>query len=212
MKLYFNPVSSYSQKALIAFYEKNVKFEPMIVNLMEAHGRADYEKVYPMGKVPYLVPDKGENVPESTSIIEYLERHVPAGPKLIPADPELAAQVRTWDRFFDCYVNEPMQKIFFDGMRPSGKNDPVGVAEARARLDKAYAILDQHIANKTWAVGKDFSMADCAAAPPLGYARMVHPFEKWKNVVGYFNRLAERPSYARAIKEAEPILAAMTKK
>ena len=31
MKLYFHPVSSYSQKALIAFYEKGVSFEPEVV-------------------------------------------------------------------------------------------------------------------------------------------------------------------------------------
>jgi glutathione S-transferase len=210
MKLYYNPVSSYSQKALIAFYEKNAKFEPVVVNLMDAAGRAEYEKVYPMGKVPYLkVEDKGRAVPESTSIIEYIERHSPGGTKLIPDDPDAALEVRTWDRFFDCYVNDPMQKIFFDGMRPAGKNDPVGVQEARSRLDKAYAILEPHLANKTWAVGKDFTMADCAAAPPLGYARMVHPFEKFKNVTAYMNRLTERPSFQRALKEAEPILAAM---
>src|SRR5688572_33057457 len=181
MKLYYNPVSSYSQKVTMAFAEKNAPFEPVIVNLMDPQGRADYLKIYPIGKVPFLkVDEKNLDVFESSSIIEYIDRHCPGGTKLIPDDPDLARQVRMKDRFFDCYVNDPMQKIFFDGMRPPGKNDEFGVNEARQRLDAAYTILDRELTG-TWAVGSEFSMADCAAAPPLAYAKMVHPFDKYKN-------------------------------
>jgi glutathione S-transferase len=49
-------------------------------------------------------------------------------------------------------------------------------------------------------------MADCAAAPALGYCRMVYPFTKHKNIMAYMNRLAERPSFQRVLKEAEPYL------
>ena len=31
MKLYYNPISTYSQKTLLAFYEKGLEFEPNIV-------------------------------------------------------------------------------------------------------------------------------------------------------------------------------------
>jgi glutathione S-transferase len=209
MKLFFNPVSSYSQKALMAFYEKNVTFEPVVVNLMDPQGRADYLKVYPIGKIPFLkVDEKNLDIFESSSIIEYLEHNFSTGTKLIPSDPDLARQVRMRDRFFDCYVNDPMQKIFFDRMRPAGKNDEFGVAEAKGRLDAAYAMLDKSLTG-TWAVGNDFTMADCAAAPPLAYAKMVHPFDSYKNVVAYVNRLMERPSFQRCLKDAAPILAQM---
>lgn len=33
MTLYYDPVSAYSQKTLMAFYEKGVAFEPSIVDL-----------------------------------------------------------------------------------------------------------------------------------------------------------------------------------
>jgi len=75
MKLYYHPLSTYSQKVLIACYEKNVTFEPIKVDLMSAEGREAYEAIYPIGKIPLLNPTDDHMVPESTIIIEYLEGH-----------------------------------------------------------------------------------------------------------------------------------------
>jgi glutathione S-transferase len=48
-------------------------------------------------------------------------------------------------------------------------------------------------------------MADCAAAPSLFYVDQVMPFgDSHKNAAAYLNRLKERPSFARALKEAQP--------
>ena len=55
------------------------------------------------------------------------------------------------------------------------------------------------------AVGGAFSMADCSAAPALFYAELAMPFRTThKNTAAYLDRLMARPSYARALKEAEP--------
>jgi glutathione S-transferase len=56
-----------------------------------------------------------------------------------------------------------------------------------------------------WAVGEEFGLADCAAAPSLFYGSMVVPFgETSKNLSAYFERLKARPSFARVMQEAEP--------
>ena len=60
-------------------------------------------------------------------------------------------------------------------------------------------------------MGELFSMADCAAAPALGYCRMVYPIAAHENITAYFNRLAQRPSFQRVLKEAEPYLKAFKK-
>jgi glutathione S-transferase len=213
MKLYFNPVSSYSQKVLVALYEKGCAFEPVIVNLMDPKEIESYKKIYPVVKIPFVrIEDKSLDLAESSVIIEYLDRHFPGGTKLIPDDPELALQVRMQDRFFDLYINDAVTKILFDGFRPQGMNDAFGVQQARNRLDLMYAMFDQQMANRKWAVGETFSMADCAASPALFYARMLHPFEAYPNVTAYFNRLMERPTYQRVVKEAEPFLAMLARK
>jgi glutathione S-transferase-like protein len=65
MEFYYNPLSTYSQKALIAFHEKGVKFEPKIVNLIDPGSRAEFEQIYPIGKLPYFKPSADYAVPES---------------------------------------------------------------------------------------------------------------------------------------------------
>jgi glutathione S-transferase len=102
----------------------------------------------------------------------------------------------------------PLQKIVTDNLRPAGMNDPHGVQQARDLLQTAYDLIEQDIAGRTWAMGDAFSMADCAAAPALFYADKVLPFaETHKNTTAYFGRLMERPSYARAVQEAQPYFA-----
>jgi glutathione S-transferase len=129
-------------------------------------------------------------VPESSIIIEYLAQHYPGRTQLVPADGELARQTRMRDRFYDLYVNVPMQKVVTDRLRPPGRNDLHGVEESKALLQTACGLVDEEMATKTWAMGDKFSMADCAAAPSLFYANMVMAFgDTYKNAAAYLGRL-----------------------
>src|SRR5262252_5379474 len=119
MKLYYFPLSPYSQKALIALEEKGVPCDRELVNLGDAAARAAYDKVNRFGKVPFLRDEARDwSVPESSIIMEYVEQHVSGGTQLIPSDPDQARQARFHDRVFDLYITEQALKIFFDGRRP----------------------------------------------------------------------------------------------
>ncbi|HVO14007.1 MAG TPA: glutathione S-transferase family protein, partial [Alphaproteobacteria bacterium] len=168
--------------------------------------RTAFKALWPVGKFPLLRDDaRDRTVPESTVIIEYLDAHYPGRTKLIPADPGRARQVRLVDRFIDLHIHLQMQKVMGDRLRPADKKDPYGVDEARAQIATALGVLDRDMAGKTWAMGDEFTLADCAAAPALFYANMVQPFgDSHENVAAYLQRLMKRPSYARALKEAEP--------
>ena len=208
LKLYFHPLSSFCQKVLIALYENATPFEPHLVDLGNEASRAAFLQIWPIGKFPVLRDEaKDRMIPESSIIIEYLAQHYPGKSQLVPADADLARQTRMRDRFFDLYVNVPMQKIVGDRLRPPGKADPFGVEEAKKQLQTALSMIEEDIATKTWAMGEAFGMADCAAGPALFYANMVMPFgETYKHTTAYLSRLTKRPSHARALKEAEPYL------
>jgi glutathione S-transferase len=110
-----------------------------------------------------------------------------------------------WDRFFDHYVQEPMQKIVTDRLRPAGKNDVYGVEQAKAQLREAYEVIERELAAKSWMMDAAFTLADCAAAPALFYANTVVPFgEEHRKLSAYLGRLMARPSFARVLEEAEP--------
>ncbi len=206
LKLYFHPLSSFCQKALVALYENDTPFAPEIVDLGNEAAFAEYKKIWPIGKIPVLRDEaRDRTIPEATIIVEYLSEHFPGRTELVPADADLAWQTRLRDRFFDLYVNVPMQKIVTDKLRPEGNNDPFGVEQAKALLATALGMVDREMEAKTWAMGDAFSMADCAAAPSLFYANELAPFAGvHRHLAAYFERLMERPSFARAVAEAKP--------
>ena len=207
LTLHYHPLSSFCQKALIAFYERGVPFEGKIVDLSDAAQRAALEALWPIGKFPVLRDDeRGVTVPEASLIIEYLDRARPGRAPMIPTDLDAALQVRLWDRFFDNYIHLPMQKIVGDNLRAEGSRDPAGIAEAKAQIAKSWAILDAHLAltDNEWVMGDNFTLADCAAAPAIFYANVVQPIDGLERVADYFGRLLDRASFARCIEEAKP--------
>ncbi len=205
LQLYAHPFSSYCQKVLTALYENQTPF--MWREL--AFGSGDeitttFAELWPIQRMPLLV-DGARTVVESSVIIEYLGLYHPGPVSLMPADAKAALEVRRMDRVFDNYIMTPMQRIVFDYIRPEGDRDPYGVGEARALLDRAYAWLDGALAQRVWATGEEFTLADCAAGPSLFYADWVHPIAaEHANLRGYRQRLLERPSFARAVDEARP--------
>ncbi len=208
LTLYYHPLSSFCHKALIALYENATPFTGHIVDLGNAASAAEFKAIWPIGKFPVLRDAaKDRMVPESSIIIEYLDQHYPGATRFLPDDPELARQTRFRDRFYDLHIHVPMQKIVTDRIRPAGKNDPHGVDDARKTLNTALGIVDRAMADNTWAIGAIFTMADCAAGPPLFYANMIAPLAgTYPNADRYLKRLMERPSYARALEEARPYL------
>jgi glutathione S-transferase len=208
LKLYQHPLASFCHKVLIALYENATPFESIVVDFGDPRSKQDLLSAWPVGKIPVL-HDEARNrvVPETSIIIEYLTEHHPGPIALLPKDPEQRLQARLWDRFFDCYVQFPLQKIVGDRIRPEGARDPHGVDEAKAALVTAYDMIERQLQSGSgpWIVGDAFTIAECAAGPALFYAHTLVPFAtEQQRLHAYFERLLERPSFARVLVEARP--------
>ena len=206
LTLFIHPLASFCHKALIALYENGTPFETTIVDFADPGSAAALLEQWPVGKIPILHDGStGRIIPETSIIIDYLQQHYPGPVRLLPDDPERLLQARLWDRFFDLYVSVPMQKIVTDAIRPVGSSDPHGVAEAKAMLDVSYRMIETALAEQPWAVGPEFTMADCSALPALFFASIVHPFDDDQHqLAAYFERLLARPSVTRVLGEAQP--------
>ena len=78
LKLYFHPLTSFCWKVLIALYENDTPFEPHIVDLGGERSSTEFKRIWPIGKFPVLRDDANDRtVPESSIIIEYLDRNYP---------------------------------------------------------------------------------------------------------------------------------------
>ncbi len=206
LTLYLHPLASFCHKVLIALYENQVPFRPVTVDFADPASTEEVFAHWPVGKIPVL-HDGGRDcfLAETSIIIEYLQDRFGGPVRLLPDDGEARLDARLWDRFFDLYVSQPMQKIVTDRIRPEGSQDPFGVDEARGKLDTAYAMIERRMADRPWACGADFTIADCAAAPGLFFASIVHPFAvDQESLAAYLQRLLARPSMQRVLAEARP--------
>ncbi|CAN5268619.1 glutathione S-transferase family protein [soil metagenome] len=203
LALYAHPFSSYCWKAIIALYENGTAFSFNAVDLGNAASAAELERLWPLRKFPVL-RDNEKTVIESTIIIEYLDLYHPGQSRLVPIDPKTALDARFADRFFDNYIQTPMQAIVSSALR-GGPRDAEVVLNARTNLETGYAWLEHRIDGREWVTGNQFSMADCSAAPALFYADWSHAIsDAYPNVRAYGDRLNARPSVARTIDEARP--------
>ncbi|HWE46366.1 MAG TPA: glutathione S-transferase family protein [Caulobacteraceae bacterium] len=202
LELFSHPFSSYCQKVLMALYENDTPFTARLLEQSEPGTYQEFLALSPFKKFP-LLKDGDKIVAEATVIIEHLQVYHPGPVRFVPQDPAKALEARFMDRVFDNYVSTPQGAIVFNAIRPEANRDPYGVEQSRAALESAYAWLDRHMATREWAIGDQFTMADCSAAPALFYADWTHEIAPgFANLRAYRARLNARSSFARCIEEA----------
>jgi glutathione S-transferase len=203
LTIYGHPISSYTWKVLTALYENGTPFESVTVD-QNTYG--DFIAKWPMGKFPILLDsDRNQMVTETAVIIEYLDTYYPGRTRFIPTDIGAALEVRRWDRVFD-HLNNTMSKVATDSIRPEGQRDSYGVEEAKRVMRGIYTVIEAQLGDRAFIVGDSFTLADCAAAPALWYGVRNAPLDgEFPRIAAYLERLKERPSFARAVKESEPL-------
>lgn len=203
LTFYGHPFSSYTWKALIALYEKDIDFDYRILEPDRPQHGDELKAHWPVGQFPLIVHD-GTPWFEASIIIEYLDRLVPE-PRMIPEDPDAALKVRLLDRVFDNHVMGRMQAVVADAIRGPENHMPMIVDQSKAALETVYGWLDKELAGGGWATPHGFTLADCAAAPSLFYADWVHEIDaKYENLRGYRARLLAHPSISRCVEGARP--------
>lgn len=202
--IYGHPFSSFTWKALIAAYEREVDFEFRMIDPDHPEHAARIATLAPTGQFPALV-DGATEVVQSNAVIEYLDLHHGKGAPLVPLDPREALAARMMAQVFDDYVHVPMQRIVGNALRPEDSRDPFGVGEAHGVIARCYAWLEARLQDGPWAACGRFTIADCAAAPALFYGDWVHPMAgRFPALAAYRARLLARPSIARVVDEARP--------
>src|SRR5215475_6959699 len=174
LALYGHPFSSYTQKVLIALYENSTPFEFRCLEPDTPQHSAEWLRRWPLRKFPLLV-DGERNIVETSIIIEYLQLAHPGSVRLLPTDPMAALDVRFMDRFFDLHVMNAAQHAVDGALTGDPVKRKDGLALSVQKLELAYSWLEGHLKGKAWAVGTEFTLADCAAAPSLFYADWTHP-------------------------------------
>jgi glutathione S-transferase len=208
LTLYFDPLATASQKALMALYEMKVAFNAEVVHVLDRYASAAFLAMSPGGVTPVLRDEHvHRTIHDSSVILEYVDRNYPGAIRLLPAGEDLLLQVRMWDRIFESQVDAPAQRLAAERSRGELARDSHGAGDARAVLLGAYNLIERHMLGRTWIAGEHFTLADCAAAPALFYSSIVLPFPATHpELASYAERLIQRPSFRRVLEEMQPWL------
>ncbi len=214
MELYCNPLSSFSHKTKMAFYEKDIAFKEIIVDLFDPQERARYREFYPLGKVPALQTPSGL-IPESTTIIEWLDQYYQV-PKLIPGNPDEARQVRLKDRLADLYITANVSLLFFQSLKPAEQQDAERIANARRQITVMYDYFERDLTGKPdaglYVHGGQLTLVDVALLPALMGAEQFESLDRHPNLARYLAAHRERPSLVAARQGLTEAVARMVRK
>lgn len=183
MKLYSVDLSPFAARARLAIYAKGCPVE-IVAPPAEGLKSPEYLAVNPIGKVPALVLDDGTVIPESDTIVEYLEDRFPENP-LRPADAQGRAKVRLIERVCELYVGAPLG-VLFGQMNPKTRDQAV-VDEQVEKLAKGLEHLNLFLGEGPYAHGAALTTADCECLPKLFFVNLIG------NAVGKGDLIAAHP-------------------
>ena len=197
------PRSNYVRVVRMTCEEKGVPY----TLVPEAPHSAAVSAVHPFGKVP-VMRDGDVTLCESKAISTYIDRTNP-GPKLIPDDPRLAAEVEKWISIVNTSIDPVMIREYVGGyvFAKDGKPDPARISGAVEKMKQQVPVLDAAVATG-YLVGDSFTLADINLMPILFYLGRFPEgaalLEGAKNLKAYFERHAARESFKNTVPPAAP--------
>lgn len=162
MKLYDYPMSGNGYKARLLLAHLQLPYHYYPIDILRGESRtAEFLQKNLNGRIPVLELDDGSYLPESNAILYYLAQ----GSDYWPAQVYAQAQVMQW-LFFEQYSHEPniatprfwlKNKI----LEATPFNTELLAQKQRAG-NQALAVMNEHLASRSFFVGEQYSIADIA--------------------------------------------------
>ena len=197
MRLYYVPRTRSSRPRWV-LEELGIPYE--LVRLDPARGEtrsAEHLARQPLGHVPVL-EDGDQRVFESGAICLHLADRHPEKGLLPPPGSHGRALVYQWVLFAATELEPPLSTLSAEARKPEGQRDAAVVADARARFQKAAAVLEPVLSGRSFLLGENFTVADVFVGSVLAWGRSVRALEGLPAVEAYLGRLRHRPAFQRA--------------
>jgi glutathione S-transferase len=195
MKLYYFP-SPNPQKIRFALNELGVECETVAVDLLKREQKTpEFLALNPCGRVPVLV-DGGLSLWESHAILAYLGEKTG---KLWPTTPAGRADALRWLFFLTSTISPPTTEVAFNRIAVKlrgGTPDEAAIARGEQALPDPLRVVDQHLANRKWMLGDDFSLVDCDYGPTFNVLEKAgFSFADFPRVHAYLEAIRSRRAW-----------------
>ena len=198
--LYSVPTGN-GQKVHILLEETGLAYTPHLVDLYGGvHRQEPFLQLNPFGRVPAIVDRAAGDlaVGESLAILMYLAEK---SGQFLPQDTRGRTQVLQWLSAISANIVPLFRGIFMFSNVVPGKIEPA-IAYFRGEAEKALAMLDRALADRTWLVGDAYTIADISAYPAAANATNYLPqgLTPYPNIARWAERIAARPAVQRGMK------------
>jgi glutathione S-transferase len=211
VRLYSSPISPFAARVRAALYFKGLPFDDLGVPT-EGLKSSQFLAMNPMGRIPVLLLDDDTVIPESETILQYLEDEHPQ-PSLMPATSRERALVRTAIRVTDNYITPPTTRLF-PHLDPTQRNPQI-VADEMERVNAGLRYLEHYLADGAYVHGQRLTLADCCVFPSVYLCAIIGEqlgaagiLESAPRVAKYFGNALKDPHLGRVHEEIAAALRA----
>ena len=211
LKIYTSPTSPFGARVTIAARVKKIELQDLGIPA-EGLKSPEFRRINPVSKAPVLILEDGTAIPESETIINYIEDRFPR-PALRPEEPEGRARMNTLIRIMDNYVMAPVIRLF-PQLDPATRDAAVVSAEV-SRWQDGLGALSHYMREPLPTAEAGLTLADCALPPALRLSRIIagmlglgdllapHPA-----LTAYQARICAHPIVGKVLDEMDAALAA----
>jgi glutathione S-transferase len=194
VQLYCFGESGNAYKCALALTLADMEWEPVFVDFFNGGTRtAEFRAFNPMGEVPVLV-DGETTLTQSGVILDYISSKSGKLGGRSAAERREVLRWLFWDNHRLSGVAGPrrfIENFLAEDKRPAG-----AIPFMQGRLKAAYAILNDHLANRSWAAGASVTVADLSLCgylyypEPFGFARA-----DWPHIDAWLDRISALPGW-----------------
>jgi len=188
LKFYYHAISPISRRVWLGLLEKEIPFEPIIMNLKGEQFEPEFLSLNPFHHIPVVV-DGGLRIIESIAILDYLEAKYP-GSSLTPQEPDAIAKMRMVQMVI---TNELTTKISALLMAI----DAPGIDIATVRhIATAFDFLTEQLGDSAYFGGNSLSLADITAGALLPFQiRLGVELKDHPKIAAWYERIMARESW-----------------
>ena len=188
LTFYYHPLSPIARRVWIALLEKEIEFEPVVVDLRGKQFEADFLAINPFHHVP-AIAHEGLTVIESLAILDYLELRF-AQRSLMPTGAAEMARMRMVQMVV---MNELIPKLVAYAI--ADEETPLSPSVIQ-QVDTGLSFLAQQLGDKEFFGGAQLSLADIVAGAtvPL-FARLGCGLQPHGSLERWHQGITQRPAW-----------------
>jgi glutathione S-transferase len=167
----------------------------------------DYKALHPIGTAP-VITDGEVVLAESGAVVEYIIARYGNGRLMLRADHPGFAQYLYWFHFANGTLQANLGRLMILNRLKLAEDNPILVA-TKARVERAFDLVDTRTAEAEYLAGSEFTAADIMIGFSLTTMRYFQPYDlsRCPNVQRYLERIGAREAYRRAMQKGDPGMA-----